>query len=95
VKYEGVVAACGLAGGVELPTTVMPFILRGVTLRGIDSVMASQARRQKAWNALATLIDSKTLNDTYRVEPMSKVPELAEQIIAGKIQGRVVIDVNR
>ncbi|MEH6582561.1 MAG: MDR family oxidoreductase [Halioglobus sp.] len=93
-KYEGIVAACGLAGGMGLPTTVAPFILRGVTLRGIDSVMASQARRQRAWDALAELTDLDALNRIYRVEPMSSLPELANQIIAGEIQGRVVIDVN-
>lgn len=94
-RYEGVVAACGLAGGMGLPTSVMPFILRGVTLRGIDSVMASQARRQRAWDALAELIDMQHLQSIYRVEPMSALPELAKQIIAGEIRGRVVIDVNR
>ena len=93
-RYEGVVAACGLAGGTGLATSVMPFILRGVTLRGIDSVMASQARRQRAWDALAELIDLEHLQAIYRVEPMSAVPALAEQIIAGEIRGRVVIDVN-
>lgn len=93
-KYEGLVAACGLAGGMALPTTVAPFILRGVTLRGVDSVMASQERRQRAWNALAELTDFDALAKIYRVEPMSKLPELADAIIAGQIQGRVVIDVN-
>ncbi|MCR8922807.1 oxidoreductase [Dasania sp. GY-MA-18] len=95
IKYEGLVAACGLAGGINLPSTVMPFILRGVTLRGIDSVMASQPRRQRAWDALAQLTDIAALEKIYRIEPMSKLPELAQQIIAGKIQGRVVIDVNQ
>ncbi len=93
-KYEGLVAACGMAGGISLPATVMPFILRGVTLRGIDSVMASQPRRQRAWDALAKLTDQQALSSIYRIEPMSKLPELANQILAGQIQGRVVIDVN-
>ncbi|MGI9287299.1 MAG: MDR family oxidoreductase [Pseudomonadales bacterium] len=93
-KYEGLVAACGLAGGVGLPSSVMPFILRGVTLRGIDSVMASLERRQRAWGSLADLIDKDKLGEIYSVEPMSKLPELAQQIIAGEIRGRVVIDVN-
>lgn len=93
-KYEGLVAACGLAGGMGLPTSVAPFILRGVTLRGIDSVMASQARRQRAWDALAELTDKSALESIYRIEPMTRLPELAEAIIAGQIQGRVVIDVN-
>lgn len=93
-KYEGIVTACGLAGGMGLPTSVAPFILRGVTLRGIDSVMASQAVRQRAWDALAELTDKEALNSIYRIEPMSKLPELADKILAGQIQGRVVIDVN-
>lgn len=93
-KYEGIVAACGMAGGIGLPATVMPFILRGVTLRGVDSVMASQPRRQRAWDALAELTDLEALSTIYRTEPMSKLPELADQILAGEIQGRVVIDVN-
>jgi acrylyl-CoA reductase (NADPH) len=92
-RYEGIVAACGLAGGMGLPTSVAPFILRGVTLRGIDSVMAPQARRQRAWNSLADLVDAAALEKIYQVEPMSKLPELAEQILAGGIRGRVVIDV--
>lgn len=93
-RYEGIVAACGLAGGAGLPTTVMPFILRGVTLRGIDSVMAAQERRQRAWDELAQLVDRDLLRAIYRVEPLSRVPELAKAILAGEIQGRVVIDVN-
>ncbi len=94
MKYEGLVAACGLAGGVGLPSSVMPFILRGVTLRGIDSVMASLERRQRAWDSLVDLIDKAKLSEIYSVEPMSKLPELAQQIVAGEIRGRVVIDVN-
>ena len=93
-RYEGLVAACGLAGGVAIPTTVMPFILRGVTLRGIDSVQASMQRRQRAWTALAELIDKHKLREDYRVEPLTRVPELAEAILRGEIRGRVVIDVN-
>ena len=93
-RYEGIVAACGLAGGAGLPTTVMPFILRGVTLRGIDSVMAAQERRQRAWDELAQLVDRDLLRAIYRVEPLARVPELAKEILAGRVQGRVVIDVN-
>lgn len=93
-RYEGIVTACGLAGGVGLPTTVMPFILRGVTLRGIDSVLAAQERRQQAWDELARLVDLDLLREIYRVEPLSRVPELAKAILAGQIKGRVVIDVN-
>jgi acrylyl-CoA reductase (NADPH) len=92
--YEGTVTACGLAGGMALPTSVAPFILRGVTLRGIDSVMASQARRQRAWDALAEVMDREKLREIYRVVPMSQVPELAPQIVAGEVRGRLVVDVN-
>lgn len=93
-KYGGIVTACGLAGGVDLPTSVMPFILRGVTLAGIDSVMAPREKRERVWQALAELVDKDQLARIYRVEPMSRVPELAEDIVNGRIKGRVVIDVN-
>ena len=95
MKYEGIVAACGLAAGMGLPTTVAPFILRGVTLRGIDSVMASQLRRARAWKAMAELVDIDLLASLYEVRPMSELPALGEQILAGQVKGRVVIDVNR
>ena len=95
MKYEGIVAACGLAAGMGLPTTVAPFILRGVTLRGIDSVMASQLRRTRAWAAMAELVDIELLASLYEVRPMSELPVLGEQILAGQVKGRVVIDVNR
>ena len=94
-RYEGIVTACGLAGGAGLPTSVMPFILRGVTLRGIDSVMAAQPRRQRAWDELAKLVDRELLRAIYSVEPLARVPELGRAILAGEIKGRVVIDVNR
>ena len=95
VKYEGIVAACGLAAGMGLPTTVAPFILRGVTLRGIDSVMASQLRRARAWKAMAELVDIELLASLYEVRPMSELLVLGEMILAGQVKGRVVIDVNR
>ena len=94
VKYEGIVAACGLAAGMGLPTTVAPFILRGVTLRGIDSVMASQPRRARAWAAMAELVDTDLLASLYEVKSMSDLPDLGQQILAGRVRGRVVIDVN-
>jgi len=93
-RYEGVVTACGLAGGAGLPTSVMPFILRGVTLRGVDSVMASQARRQRAWDALAEILDREQLREIYQLVPLSKVPDLAGQIVKGQVRGRLVVDVN-
>ena len=94
-KYEGVVTACGLAGGAALPSSVMPFILRGVTLRGIDSVMASLERRQRAWDALAATMNREHLAQLSREVPMSEVPDLAPKILAGEVAGRLVVDVNR
>ena len=91
--YGGAVAACGLAGGADLPGTVMPHILRSVALLGVDSVMAPQARRDRAWATLAASLDRAHLARIARVEPMSKLPELAAEIVAGKIRGRVVVDV--
>lgn len=94
-KYGGVVAACGLVGGMDLPSSVAPFILRGVTLKGIDSVMAPMAKREKAWKDLAELMDTKILSEIYKVEPFSQLPTLADQIVKGEIKGRVVIDVRQ
>ena len=93
-RYDGVVAACGLAGGMALPTTVMPFILRSVTLRGIDSVMAPLPRRQRAWDALAELLDREQLEKIYNKVPLADVLNLAPQILSGQVRGRVVVDVN-
>lgn len=92
--YGGCVAACGLAGGMDLPTSVLPFILRGVTLAGIDSVMAPMEMRVEAWERLATDLDPAKLAAMTTVEPMSKLPELAGAILKGQTRGRVVIDVN-
>jgi acrylyl-CoA reductase (NADPH) len=93
-RYGGTVAACGLAGGPGLPSSVMPFILRGVNLRGIDSVMASHAKRQRAWDALAEILDKDHLSKIYEVVPMSRVPDLATKIVNGEVRGRIVVDVN-
>lgn len=94
-KYGGLVAACGLVGGMDLPSSVAPFILRGVTLQGIDSVMAPMAKREKAWKDLAELMDANILSEIYKVEPFSQLPTLADQIVKGEIKGRVVIDVGQ
>jgi acrylyl-CoA reductase (NADPH) len=94
-RRAGAVAACGLAGGPKLNTTVMPFILRGVALEGIDSVMAPMAKRKRAWSALAENVDTELLETIFRTEPMTRVPELAGEILAGKVRGRIVIDVNQ
>ena len=92
--YGGCVAACGLAAGADLPGSVLPFILRGVTLAGIDSVMAPMKIRLEAWNRLATDLDKAKLAQMTTIEPLGKVPELAAAILKGQTRGRVVIDVN-
>jgi putative YhdH/YhfP family quinone oxidoreductase len=94
-KYGRGVAACGLAGSVDLPATVLPHILRSVALLGVDSVMAPIAKRERAWQRLARDLPAKKLADMTRVEPMSKVVELGASILAGDVRGRVVIDVKR
>lgn len=93
--YGGAVAACGLAGGMDLPGTVLPHILRSVALLGVDSVMAPRAARESAWARLARDLDPALLASMTRVEPMSRLPELAPEILAGKVRGRLVIDVTR
>jgi acrylyl-CoA reductase (NADPH) len=90
--YGGAVAACGLAGGNDLPTTVLPFILRGVSLLGVDSVMCPSDRRFEAWERLARDLDKAHLDALTTVEPMSRIHELAETILSGQTRGRVVID---
>lgn len=94
MNYGGCVAACGLAGGPDLPTTVLPFILRGVTLAGVDSVYAPKALRQEAWNRLAVDLPQDKLAAMTKMVPLADVLDLAPQILAGKVQGRVVVDVN-
>jgi len=91
----GAIAACGLAGGADLPGTVLPHILRAVTLIGVDSVIATRDQRLAAWARLARDLDKGKLDRMTTVEPMSNLPQLAEEIVAGKIRGRVVIDVTK
>ncbi|HEY7946578.1 MAG TPA: MDR family oxidoreductase [Acidimicrobiales bacterium] len=93
-RYRGTVAACGLTGGNDLPTTVLPFILRGVTLAGVDSVSCPTDVRTVAWRRLAQDLPTAILDAITTVEPLHRVPELAEDIVAGRTRGRVVIDVN-
>ncbi len=95
LRYNGVVAACGLAGGGDLPSTVMPFLLRNARLQGIDSVMAPMAARQRAWDDLAKLIDPAQLRGIYSIEHLARVPALCAAILRGEIRGRIVIDVNQ
>ena len=91
-KYAGVVTACGLAGGVDLPSTVMPFILRGVRLQGIDSVMAPIDVRERAWARLASDLPDGLLDTITEVVPMSSLTELGATIMAGQTRGRLVVD---
>jgi acrylyl-CoA reductase (NADPH) len=92
-RYGGTVAACGLAWGTDLPTTVFPFILRGVTLAGVDSVMAPLAARREAWGRLATDLDLDKLAAMTTTIGLAQVPETAAAILEGKVRGRVVVDV--
>jgi acrylyl-CoA reductase (NADPH) len=90
-RYGGVVAACGLAQGFDLPGTVMPFILRGVALVGIDSVMAPLAARQEAWRRLSVDLDPVTLATITQVVPLDQAIEKAHALMQGKVRGRVVV----
>jgi acrylyl-CoA reductase (NADPH) len=92
--YGGAVAACGLAGDYKLPSTVMPFILRGVRLQGVDSVMCPAERRATAWRRLAEELPSEMLGAINQVVSLEEVPRLAGEIIDGQIKGRVVVDLN-
>lgn len=92
--YGGAVAACGLAGGADLPGTVLPHILRSVALLGVDSVMAPRTKREAAWATLAAHLDRKHLDAMTTVAPLSDLPRLATEILAGQIRGRVVIDIS-
>ena len=90
-RYGGVVAACGLAQGADLPATVMPFILRGVTLAGIDSVMAPIALRRAAWERLATDLDPAKLAAITEEVPLASAISKAHDLMQGKVRGRIVV----
>ncbi len=92
-RYGGVVAACGLAQGADLPATVMPFILRGVTLAGVDSVMAPLALRKQAWDRLARDLDPKRLETISTEVPLAQAIARAQDLMAGKLRGRVVVSI--
>jgi acrylyl-CoA reductase (NADPH) len=93
-RYRGVVAACGLAQGRDLPSTVLPFILRNVTLAGIDSVNAPQEARIEAWSRLARDLDLSKLARTTHVVGLADVAATAGRMLEGRVQGRTVVDVN-
>ena len=94
-KYGGTVAACGLAQGADLPTTVMPFILRSVRLQGVDSVHAPLAFRERAWSRLATDLDLEKLEKLSFDVAFSDLKALAEDILAGKTRGRAIVDLTQ
>ena len=93
-QYRGVVAAFGLAQGADLPGSVLPFILRNVTLAGIDSVNAPQAVRLLAWSRLAQDLDLSKLTRTTQMVGLAEVPAVAARVLEGKVRGRTVVDVN-
>ena len=94
-RYRGTVAACGLAQGMDFPASVAPFILRGLSLLGIDSVMAPMSVREPAWQRLARDLDGAAIERLSRVIGLAEALTAAQDIVAGKIRGRVVVDVNR
>lgn len=92
-KYGGAVAACGLAQGMDLPASVAPFILRGVSLLGVDSVMCPQPRRREAWKRLAAQLDRKKLAGMTSEIPLEQVFNIAPKILAGQVRGRTVVKI--
>jgi acrylyl-CoA reductase (NADPH) len=92
-RYGGAVAACGLAGGMDLPTSVAPFILRGVCLLGIDSVMAPIALRREAWKRLESDLDRSKLAAMTTEIPLAAVPDAARRLLAGEAKGRIVVKI--
>ena len=94
IKYGGAVSACGLAQGMDLPSTVMPFILRGVSLLGIDSVMAPMSAREKAWKRLSSDINIQKLEEMVVETSLDKVESLGKEILSGNIRGRVVVNIS-
>jgi acrylyl-CoA reductase (NADPH) len=94
-RYRGVVAACGLAQGMDFPGSVAPFILRGVSLLGVDSVMAPKELRQPAWDRLARDLNASALDHITKTVGLAGALGAAQDIVAGTIRGRVIVDVNR
>lgn len=94
-KYRGVVTACGLAAGMDFPSSVAPFILRGVTLAGIDSVMCPRVDRLQAWQRLGTDLGVQKLEEISHVVGLNEAIPLASSLLKGEIRGRVIVDVNQ
>ena len=95
LRYRGVVAACGLAGGMDFPASVAPFILRGITLAGVDSVMCPRADRLEAWRRLSHDLDIGRLEMLTEEIGLSQVIDLAGALLEGRVRGRVVVDTGR
>jgi acrylyl-CoA reductase (NADPH) len=93
-RYGGAVAACGLAGGMDLPTSVAPFILRGVTLAGVDSVQCPQPRRRAAWKRISTDLDRKKLAAITSEVPLARAVETASTIVRGELRGRYTVKIS-
>ncbi len=93
IKYGGAVAACGLAQGMDLPGSVAPFILRAVTLAGVDSVMAPKAKRLAAWSRLAQDLDRQKLSAITETRSWKDALDLAPKILEGKVRGRIVLEI--
>ncbi len=95
IQYGGAVAACGLAQGMDLPATVAPFILRGVSLLGVDSVMRPRADRVAAWKKLAEILPATEMESIAEVISLASSIEVADNLLKGEVTGRVVVDVNK
>jgi acrylyl-CoA reductase (NADPH) len=93
LKYGGCIAACGLAGGHDLPATVIPFLLRGINLLGIDSVMCPRPDRNAAWQRLVRELPLDRLEQMTQTVPLLALPELAPKLLKGEVRGRVVVDI--
>jgi acrylyl-CoA reductase (NADPH) len=94
MRYRGVVTACGLAAGMDFPSSVAPFILRGVTLAGVESVMAPRALREEAWSRLARDLDASKLDAMTREIKLAEAIPAAADLLAGTVRGRLVVNVN-
>ncbi|MDL4914990.1 MAG: MDR family oxidoreductase [Enterobacterales bacterium endosymbiont of Blomia tropicalis] len=91
-QHDGVVAACGMAQGLDLPTSVAPFILRGVTLTGVDSAMCPKPLRQQAWQRLGELLDTTLLSKLTQIIPLSEARQGAQDLLDGHVRGRLIVD---